>query len=154
MPTPRVTDDDYALLRAFFAAFAQSEFGISDPLAPLRALEASAPRRAASGLRQAIEDCLALSVGLRAARLIAIDEDLAAQGLPTLSQVRWRFWRRPQAVLARGSIRTAAERAAILALADSALEAAARVQCLDLVEAFDARSRRGPLRASGAAFGR
>lgn len=150
MPAPWVTDEDYAALRGFFAYFALRQLDLDDPLAPLEQVEAAAPKRAASALRLAIQDCLELSAALRPAQIRAADEALAARGLPTLSQVRVAHWRRAQVALSREAIRTEAERAAIRGLADSAVEEALRVRCLGLLQAFEARvARRWPLRAHG-----
>jgi len=142
MPRPQVTEDDYAALRGFFAYFAAAELGLPDAVAPLEALELQAPKRAASGLGLAIQDCLELSADFGAARIRAADEALAVRGLPTLSQVRLVYWRRVQVVLARGAVRTEAERVALRGLADSAVGDEIRARCLALLEADEARGAR------------
>jgi hypothetical protein len=139
MPKPWITVDDYPSLRAFFAHFAAVELGLEDPLGPLEALEQAAPRRAASGLRLAIQDCLELSADFGPARVRAADEALAALGLPTLSRVRVSHWRRAHVVLDRGLIRTQAERLAVRALADSDVDDDLRDRCIALLQVFDER---------------
>ena len=136
-------DDDYQALRGFFAYFAADHLGLTDALAPLEALEADSAAEAARGLRLAIEDCLELSAQTPAPEVRALDEALAARGLPTLSDVRRDCWRRPRLALARGVARTEAERRALLALADSDVEPELKARCRALAAA------RRPSRAGG-----
>ncbi len=137
-------DDDYLALRAFFAWFASERLGLDDPLARLRALEACSAAQAARGLRLGIEDCLELTADLPVGEVRGLDAALEALGLPTLSQVRAECWRRPRLALARGAIRTEAERRAVAALAESDVDEALSDACRTLLAA---RRRRWPAAA-------
>jgi len=129
--------EDYAGLRGFFERFAGSILELPDAVAKLEAIERDAPKRAATALGLAVQDCLELSAAFRPGQIRAADEALTAHGLPTLSQVRARHWRRARIALSRGVVRGAAERAAVQALADSEVQPGLRVRCRAMLEAAD-----------------
>jgi len=141
MAAPWVTDEDYERLRGFFACFARLGLGLDNALAPLENLERTVPKRAAFGLRQAIQDCLELSADFPPAKVRHIDEALSAQGLPTLSELRISHWRRARLALSRGAIRTASEHSAIRALATCGPQAIQQ-RCVTMLEAFELRPLR------------
>ncbi len=110
------------------------------PLAVLAKMESTAPRRARQGLTMAINDCLERSAGLSPAEVRAFDADLASQGLPTLSELRLRFWRRIHAVLKRGRIRSEVEYYAIKNAADVAQADEERARLWALIEDYERRA--------------
>ena len=134
--------EDYAGLRGFFERFAGSILELPDAVAKLEAIERDAPKRAATALGLAVQDCLELSAAFRPGQIRAADEALTAHGLPTLSQVRALHWRRARVVLARGVIRGEAERATVRAMADSDVEPALRARCLAMLEDLAKRGLR------------
>ena len=137
-----MNDDDHTGLRGFFAVFAATVLGLPDAVAKLEAVERDAPKRAATALRLAVQDCLELSAAFGPGQIRAADEALATRGLPTLSQVRALHWRRARVVLARGVIRGEAERATVRAMADSDVEPALRARCLAMLEDLAKRGLR------------
>ena len=75
--------------------------------------EAKSAARARSGILMVINDCLEASSDFRGAELQALDQNLAALNLPTLSALRGRFWKRVAAAIKRGKIRNDTEYYAI-----------------------------------------
>lgn len=75
--------------------------------------EAGSPSRARSGILMAINDCLEASSDFRGVELQALDQELAALSLPSLSALRGRFWKRVAAAIKRGTIRNDTEYYAI-----------------------------------------
>lgn len=139
--------DDYERLKAFLGCCVARLFpGLSEldpdahPLAALAKMEARTPRHARQGLTMAINDCLEMTAEFDPAEVDAFDADLAAQGLPTLSDVRLRFWRRIQMALKRGRIRGKTEHYAIRNAAEIARSDEERTRLWELVEEYEARA--------------
>ena len=59
-----------------------------------------------SGAKEAANDMIQMSVDMTADQVRRLDEALRADGVPTLSEMRMRYWRRYRSVLARGRIRS------------------------------------------------
>jgi hypothetical protein len=108
----RISAEDYAPLKAFFAWATEHLLGIpaspsSDqhPVAVLSEFEVRSPARARDGLAMAIGDIIEMSENFSAGQVAAIDAALAAEGIITLSDLRARFWSRVRRLLERGAIR-------------------------------------------------
>jgi hypothetical protein len=106
---------DYTQLKAFLRAFTDRFMPTGDlapalrPLALLESMETSAPVRASAGLRMAVNDCVEMTSDWSTERVAALDAELKAEGILTLSQVRQRYASNYAAVLRRGRIKNEIE---------------------------------------------
>ena len=143
-------DEDYQALKGFLGYFVDRHM-LADtairpedhPLAVLASIEAAAPARARQGLRMAINDCLEMSAGFTPAEVKAADADLQSAGLPTLSALRLRFWKRIRSILKRRKIRTEVEYHAIRNAAEVPQAEADRARLAALIAEFETRGLPG-----------
>lgn len=75
------------------------------PMAVLERQEQASAGRASSGLRMAVNNCLEISSPWPLSQVVALDKEMQARGLLTLSYVRSHVWGRYAAMLKRGQIR-------------------------------------------------
>ncbi|MBL0094444.1 MAG: hypothetical protein IPP50_20430 [Piscinibacter sp.] len=129
--SPRTPTAEYAELKAFLKYFSE-RFGAARavapeqrPLALVEAAERDDPARAPGSLRMAVNDCMELSSHWPWTQVAALDAELHAKGLLSLSQVRQRVWGRYAAIVKHGQVRNDADAQVVRAvLADAMLAAA------------------------------
>jgi hypothetical protein len=144
-----MTETDYAEMKAFLRFFAERYLDQRTantherPLAVLARQEAESPASAASGLRMAVNNCMEISAPWPLSQVIALDAEMHAQGLLSLSCVRSRKWGRYTAMLKRGQLRSGDE----LAVAQAVLADASLKQSLP-------EAQRQSLQAMVSAYGR
>jgi hypothetical protein len=121
--------EEYTAMKAFLRFFAERfldqriAIAADRPLAVLARQEQEAPERAPSALRMAINNCLEISAPWPLSQVLALDVEMHAKGLPSLSGVRSRVWGRYAAMLKRAQLRTGDELAVAQAvLADASLQ--------------------------------
>jgi hypothetical protein len=109
----KIAAGDYAPMKAFFGWIWENAIPMpaslkaaNDPIAALNRTEQLSPAKARLGLGDAIGDVMEWLAGIEPAEVRRIDEELVEAGLPTLSQVRLRFWRRVHATMKRGRVRS------------------------------------------------
>lgn len=129
--TPEYTDMK-AFLRFFSERFLDQRVAAAHdrPLAVLERQEHESPERAASGLRMAVNNCMEISSPWPLSQIIALDAEMHAKGLLSLSHVRSRVWGRYAAMLKRGRVRTGDE----FAVAQAVLADPSLVQTLPAAE--------------------
>jgi hypothetical protein len=93
------------------------------PLALAARIEAESMAEARRGLGQAIAFMIEDTDRLPRQRVEEIDRALAAQGLPTLSQMRARLWSKVTRIMKRGTVRTEDDYHALRSVVDSMSEA-------------------------------
>jgi hypothetical protein len=116
--------DMKAFLRFFSERFLDQRVDRAEdrPMAVLARQELESPARAASGLRMAVNNCMEISAPWPLSQIVALDAEMHAKGLPSLSGVRSRVWGRYAAMLKRGHVRSGDELAIAQAvLADRSL---------------------------------
>jgi hypothetical protein len=103
--------DMKAFLRFFSERFLDQRVARAHdrPMAVLARQEQESPARAASGLRMAVNNCLEISAPWPLSQIVALDAEMHAKGLPSLSAVRARVWGRYAAMLKRGLVRSGDE---------------------------------------------
>jgi hypothetical protein len=79
------------------------------PLNVLEDIQRRAPKRARKGLRMAIDDCVEMTALWPPEKVAALDAELRANGLLTLTALRRRYSKRLHAILKRGRIRSEVE---------------------------------------------
>ena len=79
------------------------------PMAVLERREQESPIRSSSGLRMAVNNCMEISSPWPLSQVVALDKEMQAKGLLSLSYVRSHVWGRYAAMLKRGAIRSADE---------------------------------------------
>lgn len=122
-PTADYTDMK-AFLRFFAERFLDQRMATAHdrPMAVLERQEQESPERAASGLRMAVNNCMEISAPWPLSQIVALDAEMHAKGLLSLSHVRSRVWGRYAAMLKRGHVRSGDELAVAQAvLADRSL---------------------------------
>ncbi len=119
---------EYTEMKAFLRFFSerfldQRVASVHDrPLAVLERQEQESLARATSGLRMAVNNCMEISAPWPLSQIVALDAEMHAKGLLSLSGVRARVWGRYAAMLKRGQVRTGDELAVAQAvLADRSL---------------------------------
>ena len=101
---------EYARLKDFLSFYAERYLGIERlpseqrPIAVLEAIEKKSPKRASSGLRQAINDCVERSLRLPHREAEDLDAQLRARGIVTLSELRRQYSRAYARIVRRGRI--------------------------------------------------
>ncbi len=122
------TSPDYAEMKSFLRFFAErfldqrTASPQERPLAVLERQEHESPAKASSALRMAINNCMEISAAWPLSQVLALDAEMQAKGLLSLSHVRSRVWGRYTAMLKRGKVRNADELAVAQAvLADRSL---------------------------------
>lgn len=114
MPRRR-TEAEYQQLKKFLGLFtARYRFvaGLPPelhPVARLEALEKISASKARDGLRQAINDIVEMSFRFDLAEVRALDTELRALGIVTLSEVRRQSGRHFAKIIKRGKIKTETE---------------------------------------------
>lgn len=100
-----------AFLRFFSERFLDQRIACAHdrPLAVLERQEQASPALASSGLRMAVNNCMEISSPWPLSQVIALDAEMHAKGLLSLSCVRSRRWGRYTAMLKRGQVRTGDE---------------------------------------------
>jgi hypothetical protein len=105
----------YAKMKDFLAFFAERYLkveGLSpdkQPIASLEALEKKSMKMAFDGLRQAINDCVEMSLHFDHAEVEKLDSQLRSRGIVTLSELRRRYSKRYAKIMKRGQIRNETE---------------------------------------------
>jgi len=96
-----------AFLRFFSSRFLDQRcLSANDrPMAVLERHEQESASRAESALRMAVNNCLEISSPWPLSQVIALDAEMHATGVPSLSFVRSRAWGRYAAMLKRGTLR-------------------------------------------------
>lgn len=140
--------DEFEELRSFLGYFADTHMGGQSmppeihPLNVLQDLQRRAPKRAREGLRMAINDCIEMTAPWSPEKVAALDAELRANGLLTLSAIRRRYSRRLHSVLKRGRIRTEVEYYLVRgALEDPGITADEANAMQSLLEAFETSLR-------------
>lgn len=100
-----------AFLRFFSERFLDQRIAAADdrPMAVLARQEQESDERAASGLRMSVNNCMEISFPWPLSQVVALDAEMHAKGLTSLSGVRAQRWGRYAAMLKRGQIRSADE---------------------------------------------
>jgi len=113
MTPPAEYEEMKAFLRFFSERFLdQRASSVHDrPIAILERQEQESQARAASGLRMAVNNCMEISSPWPLSQIVALDAEMHAKGLLSLSYLRSRIWGRYTAMLRRGQIRSADESA-------------------------------------------
>lgn len=105
----------YADLKAFFSFYSERYLKVEDmppdkrPIESLEALEKKSMKAASRGLRQAINDCVAMSIHFDQKEVEQLDLQLRKQGIVTLSELRRRYSKAYAKVVERGQIRNEME---------------------------------------------
>jgi hypothetical protein len=79
------------------------------PLKVLEDIQRRAPKRVLEGLRMAINDCIEMTAPWPLEKVAALDAELRANGLLTLTAIRRRYSRSLHTILKRGRIRSEVE---------------------------------------------
>jgi hypothetical protein len=128
----RVTKDKYEAMKGFFLWYCRDRLSpMHDkidlspeerPDAVMRSLEQKSLAIAREGLRMAIGDIIEETQYLGRDEVDRVDAALAAEGLPTLSQVRIEFWAKISGIIKRGKVRSETEYYALRNVVESMLE--------------------------------
>jgi hypothetical protein len=107
---------DYTKMRAFFSFYVERFYSKLDslppehwPLAVLEASEKQSPKKASQGLRQAVNDCLEMSLRFDHAEVEKLDTELHERGIVTLSEMRRLYSKGYAKIVKRGRIRNDTE---------------------------------------------
>lgn len=114
------------------------------PLAVLGKLEAGSLAQARAGLKMALNDFVEDSMNWPQELVSEIDRNLAKEGLPGMSVLRYRYGKRLQKILSRGSVRDDAEYYMLKGIVvDQSLhlEASQRSSIDALLETYEGRIR-------------
>jgi hypothetical protein len=101
----------YAEMKAFLRFFSlrfldqRCKSANDRPMAVLERHEQASASQAESALRMAVNNCMEISSPWPLSQVIALDTEMRATGVLSLSHVRSRFWGRYAALLKRGAIR-------------------------------------------------
>jgi hypothetical protein len=140
---------EYELMRAWFAHYTAKYSPIppslppeKHPVAVLDSFAERSPATARRGLAMAINDCLEESAFFSPSEVQAADADFAQHGLPTLSALRVRFWKRVRTALERGRIRGEVEYYAVRNAVECAQSDEERQQLWVVIEEFEQRVAR------------
>lgn len=111
----KVRIEDYDQMRSWMARMVDEVFPTerippeADPVRALDLLAKTAPGKARDGLGMAIGDLVEITSGWPEQQVLAMDQTLTAEGLPSLSDVRFRCSKAVQRVVRRGWIKDQAE---------------------------------------------
>lgn len=106
---------DYLVMKAFLRFFSErfldQRIAVAGdrPMAVLERQEQVSSAAAASGLRMSVNNCMEISFPWPLSQVVALDAEMHAKGLPSLSRVRSRVWGRYAGMLKRGQVRSADE---------------------------------------------
>lgn len=119
MVMERDTDDkvepSYDELKQFLAFYTERYLNIETvplekrPIASLDELEKTRPKAAAAGLRQAINDCIEMSLHFNNSDIEILDNDLRELGIVTISTLRRLYSKTYKRILSRGKIKNDTE---------------------------------------------
>ena len=127
----RVTKENYEAMKGFCIWFWEQQssewdkIGLSPDDRPDRVLnsfEQKSKAIAREGVRQSIGDIIEQTQGLSPGQIAAADAALAADGLPTLSQVRIEFWGKIAGIMKRQNVRSESEYYALRNVVESMSE--------------------------------
>jgi hypothetical protein len=137
---------DYDRLKGFFAWMLEHVPGLSENLQPedhpvtiLTNYEERTPSLARRGLAMAIGDILEQTEDLPKATADEIDCRLTAVGLPSLTEIRIRFWSKIHAILKRARVRSETEYYALRNVVES-MPDAERLGAWQLLAEYEERS--------------
>jgi len=139
----RVTAEDYGPLKAFLAWMAKHVLRVPESLSPeavLAGFESRSMSTARKGLGMAVGDIVEMTDRFSAEEVGALDAALAAEGLPTLSEVRARFARTIRAIMKRGNVRSEREFYALRNVVEAMAEPE-RAEAWRLLGEFESRAR-------------
>jgi hypothetical protein len=106
---------DYAKMKDFLSFYAERYLkaeGLSpdkQPIASLEALEKKSMKMASNGLRQAINDCVEMSLHFDHAEVETLDSQLRSRGIVTLSELRRRYSKSYAKIMKSGQIKNETE---------------------------------------------
>jgi len=106
---------EYAKMKDFLSFFAERYLkaeGLSpnkQPIASLEALEKKSMKTASNGLRQAVNDCVEMSLHFDHAEVEKLDSQLRGHGIVTLSELRRRHSKSYAKIMKRGQIKNETE---------------------------------------------
>jgi hypothetical protein len=124
----RLSREDYDQMRSWLAVVSRKTFPHvpedQSAVAVLDTIAARSPAKARHGLEMAIGDLIELTSGWSAEQISALDQQLGASNLPTLTEVRARFSKDLERVLRRGRISSEAEYHAVRNAAEFAHDSA------------------------------
>ena len=109
------TELEYAKLKDFLSFYAERYLKVESlppekrPIAGLEALEKRSMKTALNGLRQAINDCIAMSFHFDSTEVQKLDAELRLRGIITLSELRRRYSKSYAKILKRGLIKDETE---------------------------------------------
>ena len=92
-----VDEFDYARMKDFLSFYDEKYLNLGGlppekrPIASLEALEKQSMKKALSGLRQAINDCVEMSFHFDHSEVEKLDSQLLSRGIVTLSELRRRY---------------------------------------------------------------
>jgi hypothetical protein len=130
-------------MRAWFARFVPETIPAellnaeTDPVACLDSLAAKSSAKARLGLTMALNDTIESTSRWAPERVAAMDQSLERDGLPSLTQMRIRFSKAIQRVVARGTIKNDAEYYAVRNAVELVPEQ--QVDLLKLLAAYEKR---------------
>jgi len=108
-------ESEYARMKDFLSFFAERYLkaeGFSpdkQPIASLEALEKKSMKMAFNGLRQAINDCVEMSLHFDHAEVEKLDSQLRSRSIVTLSELRRRYSKSYAKIMKRGQIKNETE---------------------------------------------
>jgi len=106
---------EYAKMKDFLSFYAERYLKAEglppdkQPIASLEALEKKSMKMAFKGLRQAINDCVEMSLHFDHAEVEKLDSQLRSCGIVTLSELRRRYSKSYAKIIKRGQIKTETE---------------------------------------------
>ena len=106
---------DYAKMKDFLSFYAGRYLKADglppekQPIASLEALEKKSMKMALNGLRQAINDCVEMSLHFDHAEVEELDSQLRSSGIVTLSELRRRYSKSYAKIMKRGQIKNETE---------------------------------------------
>lgn len=88
------------------------------PIAVLERFEKLGSSVARKSLTQGIHDCLAMTATMGPEKVRALDQKLLDLGIATLSEIRYKYWKKLKSIIKRGLIKNESEYYAILCAKD------------------------------------
>lgn len=109
------SESEYAKMKAFLSFYAERYLNTEGlpldkkPIASLEALEKKSMKMAFNGLRQAINDCVEMSLHFDHEEVEKLDAQLRSRGIITLSELRRRYSKSYAKILKRRRIKNETE---------------------------------------------
>jgi len=106
---------EYAKMKDFLSFYAERYLKAEglppdkQPIASLEALEKKSMKTAFNGLRQAINDCVEMSLHFDHQEVEKLDSQLRSRGIVTLSELRRRYSKNYAKIIKRGQIKNETE---------------------------------------------